>query len=90
MSTRKTKWGKHPHLQAEGLLHLLRLLGIKSTLKPLASVAISVAGKCGYYYPGRLMYKGECLTPGVSSGGFVASGFYMPTPKPTKGRTIKK
>jgi len=58
------KLGKHPHLQAEKLLHLLRLLGIKSTIKPLTSVAISVAGVCGYTYPGRLMYKGQPLGDG--------------------------
>ena len=55
------KLGKHPHLQAEKLLHLLRLLGIKATIKLLTSVAISTAGVCGYSYPGALMYKGKYL-----------------------------
>lgn len=49
------------HLEAEGLLHLLRLLGIQSSIKPLTSVAISMAGNLGYIYPGRLMHKGKEL-----------------------------
>ena len=55
------KLGKHPHLQAEKLLHLLRLLGIRATYKPLCSVGISTAGTCGYFFDGRLGYakRGE-------------------------------
>lgn len=45
---------KHMHLCSEDLLHLLRLLGIKATIKPLTSVAISMAGKRGYYFNGSL------------------------------------
>lgn len=51
------KLSQHPHLDAEKLLHLLRLLGIRATYKPLCSVGISVAGTCGYFYDGALGYK---------------------------------
>lgn len=48
---------QHPHLDAEKLLHLLRLLGIRATYQPLCSVGVSVAGTCGYFFDGKLGYR---------------------------------